>query len=155
MAMVLGAVGELSKKLGISDAIATGAGAVAGLIGAGVVVGIKWLVEWGRPTISIATGAVDAMIGGMIVYNKFVKKERIPDPFVDAAATTFGFADLLVGLAGIIGGIGRLTGIQSLEVDRFIKSQAINAVVKVFEVGEALASLPQKTVEAMSTALRS
>jgi hypothetical protein len=155
MAMKLGVLDELSKKLGISDAVASGAGAVAGLIGAGVLTGIKWLVEWGRPTVSIATGAVDATLGGMIVYNKFVKKERIADPFVDAATTTFGFAELLVGLAGIIGGIGRLAGIQSLEVDRFIKRQTINAVIKAFEAGEALVSLPEKTIEVIGSALRS
>ena len=154
MAMKSFVIEELGRKLGISDVVATGAGAVAGLIGAGVVVGIKWLVEWGRPEISIATGAVDAGLGGMIVYNKFIKKERIADPFVDAATTVFGFADLLVGLAGVIGGIGRLAGVHSLEVDKFIKNQAINAMIKACEAGEVLVSLPEKMIEVAGSALR-
>jgi hypothetical protein len=135
------------KKIELEDAIAIGAGAVAGLIGAGVLTGVKWLVEWGRPSVMLATGAVDTTLGGLLVYNRFFKKERTGDPFYDTASATFGVLDLLVGVAAILGGVGRLTGNEFLQVDKLVKSVAINSMIKASEIAEAVLSAPQSVLK--------
>jgi hypothetical protein len=95
----------------------------------------------------LATGAVDATLGGLLVYSRLFKKERTGDPFYDTASMTFGVIDLLVGIAAILGGVGRLAGNELIQVDRLVKRAAIDSMIKASEVAEAVISAPQSVLK--------
>ena len=116
----------LIRELKVEEVPARAMGALAALVGAGVLVAIKWLVEWGRPEVKIATGAVDLGIGGWLTYEQFIAGKAPADPFMDTAKSAFGILELLVGSAAVISGIAGLTGHEELKIDEKIRSAIIS-----------------------------
>ncbi|MCC6049130.1 MAG: hypothetical protein LM580_00385 [Thermofilum sp.] len=81
------------------------AGALGGLLAAAVLTAAKWAVEWGRPSVKLATGLVDAALGGYLLYRQLTKRGAW-DPFLDTAASTFALLELLVGISALVSSLG-------------------------------------------------
>jgi hypothetical protein len=97
---------EYAKEfLNVENLPSIALGALGGLVATGIVVGVKQLIEWGRPQVKVATGIVDTLLGGYLLYTQFTGKTGKPDPFLDTVRTTFGFLNLLVGLSAIASGV--------------------------------------------------
>jgi hypothetical protein len=95
-------VGEALK---VESLVPAALGGLAGLVGAGFLTASKWLVEWGRPRVKLVTGAVDAGLGGYLLYRQLTKKEK-PEPFLDTATATFALLELLVGASALVSALG-------------------------------------------------
>ena len=83
------------------EAVGAAVGALGGLAAAGVLTAAKWAVEWGRPRVKLATGAIDAALGGYLLYRQLTKRGAW-DPFLDTAASTFALLELLVGASALL-----------------------------------------------------
>jgi hypothetical protein len=87
------------------EAVRAAVGALGGLAAAGVLTAAKWAVEWGRPKVRLATGAIDAALGGYLLYRQLAKRGAW-DPFLDTAASAFALLELLVGASALLSLLG-------------------------------------------------